>query len=336
MGSNIIGWIVEAVGFGTVILYGTIGETLTEKAGNLNLGTPGIMVMGGAFGFIGCYLYEANTAHPVAAICILIALLSSFLMAMFGGLIYAFLTTTFHVNQNVVGLTLTIFGVGFGKFFGTYVTKASTAATGNVSTKAEFSYKVFSAKIPWLSTHTGWVGEVFFSYGFMFYLAIIIAIVATLFLMKTRAGLNLRAVGENPATADAAGINVTKYKYLATLIGSGITGLGGLYYVLDYNNGIWATEAGSAIEAIAWLSVALVIFVRWRPVHAIWGSILFGICYWAYQYVPIIFNIKLNTDLIMMLPYVVTIIVLIISSVRNNREKQAPASLGLSYFREDR
>lgn len=327
----IIGWITRAVIFGTVILYGAIGETLTEKSGNLNLGTPGIMCMGGAFGFIGAYLYETHVTNPIAIVCILIAIGMSILASVFCGLIYTFLTTTFHVNQNVVGLTLTIFGVGFGKFFGTYVIPKGVSFS-----KTEFAYKTFSKKIPFLSDHLGPVGEIFFSYGFMMYLAIIIAIVAALFLTKTRAGLNLRAVGENPATADAAGINVTKYKYLATCIGSAITGLGGVYYILDYNTGIWATAAGDAIESIAWLSVALVIFVRWKPLNAIWGSYLFGLCFWAYQYIPAITHIDVNTDLAKMLPYVVTILVLVISSVRKSKENQAPASLGLPYFREER
>lgn len=327
----IIGWITRAVIFGTVILYGAVGETLTEKSGNLNLGTPGIMCMGGAFGFIGAYLYETNVANPIGIVCILIAIGMAILASVFCGLIYTFLTTTFNVNQNVVGLTLTIFGVGFGKFFGTYVIPKDVSFT-----KAEFAYKTFSAKIPFLGEKLGPVSEIFFSYGFMMYLAIIIAVLATLFLTKTRAGLNLRAVGENPATADAAGVNVTKYKYLATCIGSAITGLGGVYYILDYNTGIWATAAGDAIESIAWLSVALVIFVRWRPVNAIWGSYLFGLCFWAYQYIPSITGINVNTDLAKMIPYIVTILVLIISSIRKSKENQAPASLGLPYFREER
>ena len=328
---SLITWIIRAVIFGTVVLYGAIGETLTEKSGNLNLGTPGIMCMGGAFGFVGAYAYETMVATPNVILCILIAIGTAFIVSMFGGLIYSFLTTTLHVNQNVVGLTMTIFGVGLGKFFGTYV-----IPKGAVSTKAEFAYSIFSKKIPYLGTHLGAFGKIFFSYGFMMYLAIIIAIVATIFLTRTRAGLNLRAVGENPATADAAGINVTKYKYLATCIGSGITGLGGVYYVLDYNNGTWATAAGDAIESLAWLSVALVIFVRWKPVNAVWGSYLFGLCFWAYQFVPSVFGIKVDTDLAKMIPYLVTILVLVISSIRNSKENQAPASLGLPYFREER
>lgn len=329
--ANLISWINIAVVFGSIVLFGAVGESLTEKAGNLNLGTPGIMCMGGAFGFVGAYLYETSVGNPNAFMCILVALGTAFIVSALGGLIYSFLTTTLHANQNVTGLTLTIFGVGLGKFFGTYV-----IPKGAVSTKADFATKIFRARIPFLSDKLGVVGDILFSYGFMMYLALIVAICATLFLTKTRTGLNLRAVGENPATADAAGINVTKYKYLATCIGSGITGLGGVYYILDYSKGTWATASGTAIESLAWLSVALVIFVRWRPVHAIWGSYLFGLCYWAYQFLPKVIGIKVNTDLAKMIPYVITILVLIISSMRKSKDNQAPASLGLSYFREER
>ena len=324
----IVGWIVMSVSFGTVILFGAVGETLTEKAGNLNLGTPGIMCMGGAFGFASTCIYETNVDKPNVFACIAIGLLTAFVMGMIGGLIFSFLTTTLRVNQNVVGLTLTIFGVGLSKFVAQFALPKD-----GIVTKVDFANKVFSKRIP---IKLGPIGDLFFSYGFMVYLAIIIAILATYFLNKTRAGLNLRAVGENPGTADAAGINVTKYKYLATCIGSGITGLGGLYYILDFNDGTWATADGNAIEAVAWLSVALVIFIRWKPINAIWGAYLFGICYWAYNYFPKITGIKVNTDLTMMLPYVVTIVVLIVTSIKQKKDNQAPASLGLSYFREDR
>lgn len=325
-----IGWIVRAIIFGTVVMYGAMGEILTEKAGHLNLGTPGIMCIGGAFGFAGAYAYENAVTNPNAVLCALIAIATAFVAAAIAGAIYCFLTATLLVNQNVVGLTLTIFGVGVSKFFGTYVIPA-----GAVSTKALFSNKVFIAKIPVLS-ELGVFGELFFSYGFMIYVAVILAVVLHLFLNRTRVGLNLRAVGENPATADAAGVAVTKYKYLAIMIGSGITGLGGVLYVLDYGNGTWATASGDAIEALAWLSVALVIFVRWNMMRAIWGSYLFGLCYWAYNYVPNLIGIKINTELAQMLPYLVTIVILIIGCTHMKQENRGPAYLGRSYFREER
>ena len=150
-------------------------------------------------------------------------------------------------------------------------------------------------------------------------------------------GLNLRAVGENPATADAAGINVTRYKYLATCIGAGISGIGGLYYVLDYNRGIWATT--EQIEALGWLAVALVIFTTWKPLNAIWGAYLFGMLYWLYAFLPKLMgitNVDRKSSLYQMIPYIVTIFVLVIVSLRRKRESQPPASLGLAYFREER
>ncbi len=145
-----------------------------------------------------------------------------------------------------------------------------------------------------------------FSYGFLVYAAIALAIALHWFLTRTRAGLNLRAVGENPATADAAGINVTLYKYLATCFGAGICGIGGLYYVLDYNQGIWATTG--QIEALGWLAVALVIFTTWKPLNAIWVRTC-SVVYWLYQFLPTLLGITMAshiTDLVQMLPYVVT------------------------------
>ena len=177
----------------------------------------------------------------------------------------------------------------------------------------------------------GWFGDIFLSHGFLAYLAIVIAIVMAVFLNKTRGGLHLRAVGENPATADAAGINVNRSKYLATCIGSMIAGLGGLYYVMDYANGVWSNDA---FGDRGWLAIALVIFAIWKPGIGIFGSIIFGGLYIVYNYIP---GLDMRTqELIKMLPYVVTIIVLIIVSARKKRENQPPASLGLSYFREER
>ena len=160
------------------------------------------MCIGGAFGFAGAYAYENAVADPNAFLCAIIAVGVAFIAGAIAGAVYTFLTATLLVNQNVVGLTLTIFGVGVGKFFGTYV-----IPEGAVTTKALFANKVFIAKVPVLHK-LGVIGDLFFSYGFMVYVAIIVAIILHLFLTRSRAGLNLRAVGENPATADAAGINV--------------------------------------------------------------------------------------------------------------------------------
>ncbi len=329
--SNILAWIARAIQFGTIIMYGSMGEILTEKSGNLNLGVPGIMYLGAFAGFASSYTYENSAENPSKLLCILIAVVAAFLASAVGGLIYSFLTTTLRANQNVTGLALTTFGMGVANFFGAYLLQ------GEVYTAAPVSNAAFTTKIPFLSDHLGVVGEALFSYGFLAYLAIILAVILHYFMNKTRVGLNLRSVGENPATADAAGINVIKYKYWATIIGAGISGIGGLYYVLDYNNGIWATT--TQIEALGWLAVALVIFTTWKPLNAIWGAYLFGMLYWLYAFLPKLMgitNVDRKSSLYQMIPYIVTIFVLVIVSLRRKRESQPPASLGLAYFREER
>lgn len=317
-----------AIVFGTVILFGATGEVLTEKSGNLNLGVPGIMYLGGIAGLVSAFFYEARAAHPSAGVAILLSLICAFAAAALGGLIFSFLTTTLRANQNVTGLTLTIFGGGVANFFGGSLNKLA-GGVGQISVSiTSGGYRSTFKPL----ANLGDFGQLFFSYGFLVYVAILVAIFVQWFLNKTRAGLNLRAVGENPSTADTAGINVTKNKYLATCIGAGISGLGGLYYVMDYTTGTWANDRG--IEGLGWLAVALVIFSTWKSIHAIWGSYLFGLLFWVYLYIPHL--TRSSIELFKMLPYVVTIAVLIIISLRNREENQPPASLGLAYFREER
>lgn len=318
----------SAVFFGTVIMYGAIGEILTEKSGNLNLGVPGIMYLGGIAGLAASFFYELSTPNPSGVVCLLLSFAAAFAAAALGGLIYSFLTITLRANQNVTGLTLTIFGGGVANFFGGSLNTLA-GGVGQISVSATSA--VYRANIA-NNTDLGVIGSLFLSYGFMVYLAIILAVAVHFFLNRSRRGLNLRAVGENPATADAAGINVTRNKYLATCIGAGISGLGGLYYIMDYIKGTWATD--STIEALGWLAVALVIFATWKSVNAIWGSFLFGLLYWLYLYIPGL--TRSSQELFKMLPYLVTIAVLIAISLRKKRENQPPASLGLAYFREER
>ena len=227
--STLIAWLIRAIPFGTIIMYGAMGETVTEKSGNLNLGVPGIMYLGGFAGFASAYLYENHAANPNRLLCILLSLVCCLAASILGGLIYGFLTISLRANQNVTGLALTTFGMGCANFFGMFLLQ------GKSYTAAPLANSAYTAKLPFLSDHLGGFGKVVFSYGFLAYAAILLAILLHHILQHTRVGLNLRAVGENPATADAAGINVTKYKYLATCLGAGISGIGGLYYVLDYN-----------------------------------------------------------------------------------------------------
>ena len=309
---------------GIPLLFGSTGEIITEKGGNLNLGIPGIMYVGGISGVIGAFVYESSAAEINPFLSVLIPLLASMFGSLVMGLIYCVLTVTLRANQNVTGLALTTFGVGFGNFFGGSLIKITGSELPSIALTATSNN--FKTELPF-ATKLGWFGEVFLSYSFLAYAAIIIALVAAYFFSRTKAGLQLRAVGENPATADAAGINVSKYKYLSTCIGSVIAGLGGLYYVMDYACGVWSNDA---FGDRGWL----VIFAVWRPNIGILGSILFGGLFIIHNYIP---NLAFETqELLKMTPYVVTIVVLVVISMRQKRENQPPASLGLSYLREDR
>ena len=330
--SQVTQLIQSAFFFGTIIMYGASGEILTEKSGNLNLGVPGIMYLGGIAGLASAFFYENSTPNPAPLLCLVISLVCAFAAAALGGLIYSFLTISLRANQNVTGLTLTIFGTGIANFFGGSLNQMA-GGVGQISvTATSAAYRTTLPALPNLMLGSLPIGKILFGYGFMVYLAIFLSVLMSWFLNRTRTGLNLRAVGENPATADAAGINVTKYKYLATCIGAGISGLGGLYYTMDYIKGTWTTDA--TIEALGWLAVALVIFATWKPVNAVWGAYLFGLLYWMFLYIPGL--TRSSMELFKMLPYLVTIAVLIATALRKKRENQPPAALGLPYFREER
>ena len=331
MDFNFVSFFPRAVMQGIPLLFGSTGEILTEKSGNLNLGIPGIMYVGGISGVIGSFFYEQSVpaAEMNGFLAIMIPILCSLLGSLLMGLLYCFLTVTLRANQNVTGLAMTTFGVGVGNFFGGSLIKLTNSEVPSIALSKTSLF--FKTTLPGADS-TGWFGQLFLSYGFLAYLAILIAIGASYFLNRTRAGLHLRAVGESASTADAAGINVTKYKYLATCIGSMIAGLGGLYYVMDYANGVWSNNA---FGDRGWLAIALVIFTIWRPSASIWASILFGGLYILNIYLPTGTHMEVK-ELYKMLPYVITLMVLIVVSLRKKREDQPPASLGLSYFREER
>ena len=327
----LLSFIPRAVTQGIPLMFGCVGETITEKSGNLNLGTAGIMYVGGICGVIGAFFYETKvgaqnmTAFLGIGIPLICCLVGSLLM----GLIYCFLTVSLRANQNVTGLAMTTFGIGIGNFFGGSLIKITNSEVPSIVLNQ--TGKFFKTQLPF-AKNLGWFGTIFCSYGFLVYVAIVLAIIAAIVLSRTRTGLSLRAVGENPGTADAAGINVTRYKYFATCLGAMISGLGGLYFVMDYSSGIWANDA---FGDRGWLAIALVIFTIWRPGHSIWASILFGGLYILHIFLPTGTELAVK-ELYKGIPYLVTIIVLIITSLRNKRENQPPGSLGLSYFREDR
>ena len=244
-----------------------------------------------------------------------------------GALIYSFLTITLRANQNVTGLALAIFGTGAGQFIGEYM---RVNAGGYVAISNELKAVFQNSPFPQVLRDLPVVGPLVFGYNIFVYLGLAITIAMAIFLRRSRAGLCLRAVGESPATADAAGINITRYKYLATVIGGGISAIGGMVYIMTIAGCVWNHE-GLAGEG--WLAVALVIFCLWRPMNAVWGSVLFGALMILYLRLPIAI---IPDQLYKILPYVVTVLVLILVSIRRKREDQPPAAMGLPYFREER
>lgn len=304
---------------GVPLLFGTLGEILTEKAGNLNLGVEGMMYMGALLGFIGGYMFDS----------VLMVLLLAFLGGLLGAAIYAFLTVTLKANQNVTGLTLTIFGTGLANLIGTgLMTSSSTgAAICSDSIKAAFR------PMDWgFLTAIPYVGKLLFNHSILTYLAVALAAAAAWYLNHTHFGLNLRAVGENPAAADAAGVNVSAYKYAHILVGGGICGLGGAYISLVTCGGNWTYNC---VGGLGWIAVALVIFAAWSPARAILGSLVFGALSVLRLYIPASV-VDIPAAFFSMVPFLATCVILVISSARMSRERQQPHACGVNYFREER
>ena len=317
--------ITESIRFATIYLFGSAGETVTEKSGHLNLGTPGIVCIGSMGSMIGAAFYltiSGGNTNPFLSF--LIPLLFCLFFAGLAGALFSFFAVTLNCNQNVTGLALTTFGGGLLPFVASSLDGELTAG--------------FSTKIAKPISHlfnssfykANWFTQLFFSYGILVYLGIAIAIAIAIFMRKTKTGLFLRTVGENPAAADAAGINVNKYRYLATIIGSAISGIGGMFYTFDYLSGALDT---STLSGYGWLAVSLVIFTMWNTEIGIAGSFLFAFLYIAPGYISVP---PVQKQLIKTIPYVSTIVILVLTSIFSKRMGKAPAGLGQSYFREDR
>lgn len=313
-----LNFLIDSLAFGATFMYGSTGEIITEKAGHLNLGIPGVMCMGGAGGCL--ILNMIGKSSLPAFMIVILGILGSVAMGLMMGLIYSFLTVTLRANQNVTGLALTTFGVGLMKV---------------IMAEMDETIYLVGPKMLYRWPFAGRTDALQYM-GVLFFLGVIIAVTASWILFRTKIGLHLRAVGESPATADAMGINVTRYKYAASCIGSAIAGLGGFYYIIDY---MASTEAYKSLEGLGWLSIALVIFALWRPHMTIIGSTVFGLLFSCSSYITNIswINVTMATKpLLRTLPYLFTILVLIFTSIRKKREDQPPQSLGLAYFREER
>ena len=321
--SMFIKFIVAAILAGTPILFGILGEIMNEKSGHLNLGVEGMMALGACGGFVAGYFFD-NLA---------VALIAAFIAGMLGALIYAFLTVTMMANQNVTGLTLTIFGIGLSNFVGECVRSFAKANLGTDSLKlpANVTAQLANINIPGLSDIPV-VGELLFSFNPYVYLGIAIAIVLAIYYNFTKVGLSVRAIGENPGAADAAGVNIIRLKYINLLIGGGICGIGGSYCSMITCGGVWLPDS---VNGMGWIAVALVIFSTWKPSKAILGAFIFGAFSILKYYVPKNI-ITIPNAIYDMLPFLLTAIILVVTSIRQSRENAQPASCGLNYFREER
>lgn len=314
-----INFLVAAVLAGASLLYGTVGEIINQKSGHLNLGVEGMMAIGACAGFMAGYRSDS----------LVIAMLAAFLSGAAAALIYAVLTVTFMADQNVTGLTLTIFGCGLSNFIGEY--NITRSETGNLKLPEHIMSQLRNINIPVLSDIPV-VGKLLFSYNIFIYLGVIIAVIVFIYLNKTKAGLNLRTIGENPAAADAVGIHVVRSKYINLLLGGGICGIGGAYCSMVVCGGVWMSNS---VNGMGWISVALVIFAAWSPLKAIGGSLIFGAFSVLKYYMPKSI-ITLPNAFYDMLPFVITALILVITSIKKNKGRMQPASCGVNYFREER
>lgn len=310
------------------LLYGTVGEIVVEKSGSLNLGVEGIMAVGAIFGYIiGCF---ANN--------IVVGILSAFLFGALCGLLFAALTVSLQANQNITGLTLTTFGLGVYFFVGNGLKSLGWPAMNDYAgIKGGFA----DLPIPGLS-QLPVIGRGLFSHNALVYLGVVIALAMWWYLNRTTPGLRLRAVGENPAAADSVGINVKRYKYLHTMLGCGVMGVGGYYMALNmsgsFNSTCW-------INGYGWIAVALVIFANWNPAMAILGTFVFGFFNTLRVSASSLaaafpgtlgWMAVIPTQVYQALPFVITAVVLVVTSIRKREGSGLPGSLGLNYFREER
>lgn len=310
--SAVIAILVAALSVGTPILFATMGETLVQKSGNMNLGVEGVMLMGAVMGFIVGY----RTGSP------LLALVAAAIAGIVGNLIFGILTISLRCNQNVTGLTLSIFGAGFANFVG-------NSYMG--SRLPDSVVKCFSnLKIPLLGD-IPFVGEIFFQQNILVYLSYVLVILLSVFMEKTNAGLNLRIVGENPAAADSLGINVNKYKYLSVIASGALCGIGGAYICLV----TIPTWQNDIVGGKGWIAITLVIFTNWTIRNDFFGAMLFGLLTILGIHLQK-YNLPISQYFFDMLPFLMTIVIMCAEAFRKKKRIGEPEGLGVPYFRESR
>ena len=301
--------LAAAVRSGTPVLYATLGEILTERAGIMNLGLEGVMLVGAYAGFS----VTKSTGNPWLGL--LAAALAGALLVT----VHAFACIHLGANQVVSGLALTLCGTGLSSLLGRASIGETIRGLGPLPLPG-------LSQIPFL-------GPVFFRHDPLVYVSYLLTACLCWFLFATRSGLNLRAVGENPRAADAMGLPVARIRYLYTLVGGALAGLGGAYLSVVYTQ-MWV-EGMTAGRG--WIALALVIFGIWNPLRAALGSYLFGGVE-ALQLRIQAAGTSVPAPLLLMLPYLLTILVLLFISIRKGRGilLGAPAALGVPYRREER
>ncbi len=307
--------LTSAVVYGTPLLYAALGELLAERSGVLNLGVEGMMLVGAVMGFWAVQHIGSLT------VAVLVAALAGGAMA----LIHAFLVITLRANQIVSGLALTIFAgaAGLSSYLGNDLNLADQPAKHAFDSFLPSSWRTVSV-----------VGPIFFDQSALVYASWVCVVLTGLYLSRTRLGLNVRAVGESPAAADAMGINVTRYRYLHTIAGGAFAGVGGACFSLA----ITPQWVDGLTGGAGWIAIALVIFAFWRPALCLVGAYFFG----AFSVIPVTFQARgilsgVPPELFQSLPYVMTVIVLVlVSSAGARRRLGAPAALGTPYVREER
>lgn len=305
-----------AVVAGTSLVYATLGEILTERSGILNLGVEGIMIMGAVTAFAAAYHSDS------AWVGVLTAMLVGGALA----LVHAFLTITMRAEQVVTGLAITIAGGGLASFLGQKLGPAGAPLVGLIGPRFR------EIPIPGLS-QLPIIGKAVFSQDLLVYLMYLVVALVAYFLYRTRPGLHLRAVGENPQTADALGVNVFRVRYFYTVLGGMMIGVGGAHLSLAYTPGWTENLTGGR----GWIAIALVIFASWDPLRALLGALLFGSVN-AIQFRLQAQGTTIPSNLLNMLPYILTVVVLVLTTWLEAFRKRvgAPAALGLPYNREER
>ncbi len=321
-------FIFNIIVYSVPLLYGTCGEILIEKSGSLNLGVEGTMAIGAIFGYLAAC--RADNLY--------IGILAAFASSALIGAFFSLMTVTRQANQNVTGLTITTFGIAFYFFVGNGLGDKWPRLTDCTNLVSQFE----DIQIPGLSRIPG-LGKVLFSHNIMVYIGVVVAVAMSIYLNRTKQGLRLRAIGENPGAADSLGINVALNKYAHAIVGSGIMGIGGLY--MGLNMGGTFEGSNCWINGYGWIAIALVIFANWNPVSAIAGTFVFGFFNTLRTYNGALASAfpnalgwltKIPAQFFSALPFIMTLVVLVVYSLRKGKTSNEPAAIGINYYREDR